>query len=389
MNFLYFKKDRIVIIYGAMKYFCFVLALIAISPLGMIFPFGCASPPSHFMKEEETVTHVSPTPPGEIRILTINVWSGLTYQGFFKVGEYPENREKRYRLLVTEIRKLDPDIIAVQEANPLPQYAKRLATDLDYRVIYHVALGGIRFGSFGIPTNMREGQAILVKKPWTIADLGRKRLSGRGIATDWFCFHFGEITQAFLGWTVVNEKPLYIYAVHLHSGPFKGLSLDAALQRLGREMPHEKVKEAIKGAEREIERRKREIANLRKFVDETLPKDMPAIILGDFNTTVESGELDSLLAGGAWGDSFRLKHPNQEGVTWDPTHNPNFRERLASSTPSDLLRIYHERHSYRIDLILVSSNIPRDHILESRIVLTPVDGFSVSDHYGVLTILKW
>ena len=28
-------------------------------------------------------------------------------------------------------------------------------------VIYSVVLGGIRFGSFGIPTNMREGQAIL------------------------------------------------------------------------------------------------------------------------------------------------------------------------------------------------------------------------------------
>jgi len=34
--------------------------------------------------------------------------------------------------------------------------------------VYRVALGGIRFGSLGIPTNMREGQAILVKKPWTM-----------------------------------------------------------------------------------------------------------------------------------------------------------------------------------------------------------------------------
>ena len=80
------------------------------------------------------------------------------------MGEYRHNPEKRYELLVSEIHQLSPDVIAIQEANPLPYYAKRLATDLDYSVVYSVALGGVRFGFFGIPTNMREGQAILFKK---------------------------------------------------------------------------------------------------------------------------------------------------------------------------------------------------------------------------------
>jgi len=350
---------------------------------------GCTQVSSPNFKPNKIMTSEFFNSPREIRILTINVWSGLTYKGFFKMGRYPDDLQGRYELLVSEIRKLAPDIIAIQEANLLPHYAERLATDLDYQVIYRVALGGIRFGSLGIPTNMREGQAILVKKPWTIEDLDKKRLGGQGIATNWFCLHFGEITQSLLGRAIIHGKPLYIYNVHLHEGPFKGTVLDAMFKRLAQEMTKEKVDEARKATEKDIKRRKDEIANLIKFVEETLPPGMPAIILGDFNTTIESGELEPLLAGGKWVDSFRFKNPHEEGVTWDPLHNPNYRLTGATKTPYDTLHAYHGSHPYRFDFIMLNRNFPRDHILESRVVLTPVDGVSPSDHYGVITALKW
>jgi len=305
------------------------------------------------------------------------------------MGEYEHQPEKRYELLLSEIRRLAPDVVAIQEANPLPRYAKRLAIDLDYEIIYHVVLGGIRLGSFGIPTNMREGQAILVKRPWTITELGRKRLSGDGIVTDWFSFHLHEVTQTQLGRAVINGKPLYIYNVHLHEGPFKGPALETILKRLAQEMTKEKLEEAKKGLEKDMERRRVEIANLIKFVEKTLPPDMPAIILGDFNTTSESGELEPLLAGGKWIDTFRFKNPNGEGVTWDPQHNPNYRPIETIKSPYDTLHAYQGSHSYRIDFILVNNVIPRDYILESQVVLTTVNEVSPSDHYGVLTILKW
>ena len=84
------------------------------------------------------MSHAVTTPSGEIRILTINVWSGLTYKGFFKMGEYEHHPDRRYELLVSEIRNLDPDILAIQEANPLPYYVERLAADLNYQAIYRV-----------------------------------------------------------------------------------------------------------------------------------------------------------------------------------------------------------------------------------------------------------
>jgi len=154
-------------------------------------------------------------------------------------------------------------------------------------------------------------------------------------------------------------------------------------------MTAEKSEEARKAVEKDMERRKLEIANLIKFVEKTLPPGMPAIILGDFNTTSESGELEPLLAGGKWIDSFRSKNSHGEGVTWDPVHNPNYRPAEKVKDPYDTLHAYHGSHPYRIDFILVNERIPHDHILESRVVFTPVDGLSPSDHYGVLTTLKW
>ena len=229
----------------------------------------------------------------------------------------------------------------------------------------------------------------MVKKPWTITDLGKKRLRGAGLPRIGFRFTSGRSHKPYLVKWLIHGKPLYVYNVHLHEGPVQGLALEAMFKRLAQEMTTEKLEEARKAAEKDIERRKVEIANLIKFVEETLPPGMPAIILGDFNTTMESGELDPLLARGKWVDSFRVKNPHEGGVTWDPQHNPNYRPAETVKDPYDTLHAYHGSHPYRIDFILVNENIPHHHILESKVVLTPVDGLSPSDHYGVLTILKW
>jgi endonuclease/exonuclease/phosphatase family metal-dependent hydrolase len=123
-----------------------------------------------------------------------------------------------------------------------------------------------------------------------------------------------------------------------------------------------------------------------KFIEDTLPAGAPAIILGDFNTTVDSGELGPLLRG-MWFDSYRLTNPDKEGVTWDPLHNQNFRPIKGASQPYDILRADHERYQGRIDFIMVRDNM-RHRVLKSDVALTPWDGFPASDHYGVMTTLR-
>lgn len=350
---------------------------------------GCVKSPSTGFTDEEVAAYAPATPQREVRILTINVWSGLTYKGVFKIGRYQDNPENRYKKLVAELRGLDPDIIAIQEANPLPDYVKRLASDLGYREIHHVSLGGIRMGPVGIPVNLREGEAILVKRPWTLVDLGTGRLAGFGISSNWLCFHFGEITKVILGRVIVNGKPLYVYVVHLHSGPFKGAALDAAVARLSREMPRGRVEQAKEGVDKDVKRREREIKNLLKFVNDTLPPGAPAIIAGDFNTDERSGELNPILAERRWVDSFWYSSPAEEGNTWDPPNNPNFRQECMTTEPYSVLSDYHELHPSRIDFIMINRNISPSRIMQSRVVLTPSEGVPPSDHYGLLTTLKW
>ena len=157
---------------------------------------------------------------GELTIVTINVWSGLIYEGTFKMGEYESKdiRGKRYAILVNQLRTLDPDVIALQEANKLPHYASRLARDLKMDRIYSVGLGGMKMGCLGIPTNLKEGDAILAKPECRLKRVRAVRLSGKGIISDVVSFHFSESNQAIVGQIVTEDGPVYIINVHAHAG---------------------------------------------------------------------------------------------------------------------------------------------------------------------------
>jgi len=59
------------------------------------------------------------------------------------------------------LKELSPDIIAVNEANKLPGYARSLSKELDYDQIHHIGLGGLRIGPIGLPVYLREGDVLL------------------------------------------------------------------------------------------------------------------------------------------------------------------------------------------------------------------------------------
>jgi len=111
---------------------------------------------------------------------------------------------------------LDADIITMQEVNPLPSKAKRIARDLDMDFIYHVGEGGVRIGPFGFPSNLRQGDAIFAKKELNLEWVGRKRTTG-GFAGNFFSFHFNDASQILAGKVMVNDQPLHIFTTHWHS----------------------------------------------------------------------------------------------------------------------------------------------------------------------------
>lgn len=88
-----------------------------------------------------------------LRVLTVNVWSGLDYSGFFRMGEYEtkRRREARFRSLLAQVERLSPDVILVQEANPVGRYTARLAAALSMDEVHQVVNGGLKVGPFGFP----------------------------------------------------------------------------------------------------------------------------------------------------------------------------------------------------------------------------------------------
>ena len=93
-----------------------------------------------------------------LKIVTFNAWHGLiTDEGVFKLSEYEsaETREVRYQQIISELQLLDPDLVALQEANPLPGYAERISRDLGYDEMHQIANGGIKLFGWGIPSNVR------------------------------------------------------------------------------------------------------------------------------------------------------------------------------------------------------------------------------------------
>jgi endonuclease/exonuclease/phosphatase family metal-dependent hydrolase len=156
-----------------------------------------------------------------IRVVTINVWAGLDYKGSLEMGEYedPGQRARRASVLVAELKELDPEVVAVNEANKLPGYARSLAHQLGYDFTYHVGLGGLRIGPVGLPVNLREGDALLAKKSLGLRRAGRKQLSG-GPVGNIFTAHFADATQVIAARIHLAGLEVYVFNTHWHASPF-------------------------------------------------------------------------------------------------------------------------------------------------------------------------
>ena len=334
-----------------------------------------------------------------LRFLTINVWSGLDYEGFFKYGEYESKlrRGQRFDLLLTQIRELDPDVIFLQEANPAGRYARRLADMLDYDQIHKVVNGGIKFGPLGLPVNLKEGLAILARKSLDLHRFAAWKLSGPfGFYGDVLTIHFSESTWALAGSIRIGASLLFLVDVHLIAAPPD----DEEFLRGFREWPDAQniTDEEFRAAAAVVkEKNARRTADARKLADRLrrLPPGAPVIVAGDFNAEendpavrafiAETGAFDTL--GAAETRAGQLN----ERYTWDSEQNENV---AYSSRPVNasgkkragnaLLDAYDSSIRRRLDYIFLPGDFRPEDILASRIVIRAhVNSVHASDHFGV------
>lgn len=337
------------------------------------------------------------SPPDHLlRILDINVWSGLNYKGYVKMSEYETDgvREKRYQALLAQIKELDPDIIGIHEANTLPDYANKLAEATGYAPFYHVALGGVRLGPIGLPWNLREGDVILVKKTLNPQFVGRKQLAG-GYVGNWMTFHFSDATQIIAVKIIYNEKPIFIFTTHWHASLFNSTHvMEKAKEWLDMgKVSQDDYQKILSRINKDVQLRLSESEKTIEFIHQ-IAKNDPYVLIGDFNAELVSQEIEKLLHFNMI-DVYKVANPDSSGFTWDPRSNLNCRvQYMKDAFPEENLDSYEQLKMYdraipkRIDYIFLGPCSFWDsqsiYIKSSQVVMKKiVNGVQASDHYGI------
>ena len=291
---------------------------------------------------------------GNLKVLTINVWSGLDYSGIFKMSEYEDDsvREARFSILCDELKVLDPDVIFLQEANPAPSYTSRLAELLGYNEIHQVCNAGFKIGPFGLPVNLKEGNAILAKKELRLEETDAIKLSGLfGLHGDALSLHFDDAIFAVAGKIEVQGKEIILINTHLSADQDSSGSED----------------------------RSNELSCLSDYLSELSGN---AVILGgDLNCTPDSPELLNFMAMNRLTDCF--SNGEDAGYTWDPVNNGNVHYSMNEEnySPGDTV-------SRRIDYIFINNKFGNDPLKKTVVVFNKSrNNIFCSDHYGVLAEL--
>jgi len=329
---------------------------------------------------------------GILKVMTINVWSGLDYEGTLTMGEYEteERRMKRYRALLENIHRVSPDVIAVNEANYLPDYVEKLAEDLDYDYIYNVGIAGLQVFRLGIPWNLKEGDAILARKTLGLTKIGRKQLSGGGFIWNNLSFHTSDATQVLVGRITWNTQPVYLAVTHWHASPGDTPRNKELLKKLKEKWDYSDAEynEAISSLERDNKWRMDESEIMSGYIKTVVPPGKPVILMGDFNASIESPEMQYLLNRG-YSDSFS-NVTGKPGYTWDPLRNINIQEYYTENIEKkfkDLyahLNQYNEMERQRIDFVLVGGSLSKESVVESSVCTDNVhEDVHPSDHFGV------
>ena len=330
-----------------------------------------------------------------LKIVTINVWSGLDYHGSFKFGEYefPDRRELRFKILVQQLRALNPDVVFVQEANPVHEFSSRLADSLGFDEIHQVCNAGIKMLGLGLPSNFEEGIAILARKEFHLEEQDVWKLSGSfGIFGDFMSVNFDEAEFAQAGTITVNESTFFLINVHLSAFPpdDPGIMDEALKWFSSGKISQDGLEEVKENLSYGSSRRLNEVKELLRRIS-GLPKSVPIILGGDFNSESTSAELSRIEGDGGFNsvlpDSF--DNPRQ---TWDARCNSNIKysTQLVDARGEELdlaekLSATYDGKPRTIDYIFVNNQISASDVRHAEVVLdSAYNGVFTSDHFGVM-----
>ena len=374
---------------------------------------GCSTPSPETRGSEQNTNRMS-----RFSVLTYNTLHGLEVGRYsVRPGESEEEHAARLAIQIKQMAAAAPDLMLLQEVNPLPDtalvYVNGLKkSGLDYDEVHQVDACGVRLiGNVAVIPGLNNGLVVLAKAPLRVRKLeGLKLSGGMGGCRDSTGVQFGELRYALIAEVEnpVIKKKLLAVSLHLHSGIerdeyFTERIIVGQLQgRIPKEGEAQQILAAL------AEDRERRIEELRILVQKlrTLQTEghyVGVVIGGDFNFEPDSPEYRALYDAGLR-DTYMLARRTGELHSYDPTSNPiaqheevtlppalsSIVQAMPESERQKILDGYRRGLSMarRIDFIFAMRSGPADPNACLRQELfgqpSPVTLDVGSDHYGVL-----
>ncbi len=374
---------------------------------------GCSGTSPEVHAPEQNVNRMS-----RIRVLTYNTLHGLEVGRYtVRPGESEEEHASRLAIQIEQMAAAAPDLMLLQEVNPLPgralMYVDGLKkSGLDYDEVHQVDACGIRLiGNVAVVPGLNNGLVVLAKAPLRVRKLeGLKLSGGLGGCQDSTGVQFGELRYALIAEieNPATRRKVLAVSLHLHSGIERDeyFTQRIVVGQLEGRIPNEEESRKILAAlaqdqERRLEELRTLVRKLRTL--QTEGHYAGVVVGGDFNFEPDSPEYRALQEAGLK-DTYVLARHTGELHSYNPQHNPiaQHEEVALPSALSSVVQAMPEAErekivagyrqglamSRRIDFLFVmrSGQADPNACLRQELFGTPrpVTLDVGSDHYGVL-----
>ncbi len=296
-----------------------------------------------------------------LRCCQINIWSGSTYElepegastayqlfyGRFGAFEQPGQRKARRDALVSELRRMRPALVTINEAAS-KGWVCTLADELGLCAIWHSGVAVVRLGPLALPPAIQEGDAILFHPDLKCEHVARQRLSG-SVWGERVAFNFGDATQAVAALLRTPAgKRLYVVGTHWQASLIEDDACKSELSQLAARAaaPVHAQSTSTEDSELQQDRVLREGHRLMKegtamrlqeaegvlrlLSSDAAQRADGRLVMGDLNTTPATPEMAMLLERGRLVDAWSEGGSGAGGETWVP-ENPNVAMQIAEA----------------------------------------------------------
>jgi endonuclease/exonuclease/phosphatase family metal-dependent hydrolase len=355
-------------------------------------------------------------PMQRIRVLTYNTLHGLETSGItVRAGESRDVRQARLDRQFRQLATVAPDVILLQEVNPLPEMAETYVAalkrvGLQYTEVHQVEACGLRVTpGLAVVPGLNSGLVILAKSPLKLRKVKGLKLSGAGGCQDFMGLQINELRYALIA-EIENPdtgRSVLVVNTHLHSGLERDaffLHKIAEAQAQGT-LRAEEVSTLVAAFE---EGQQRRLDEVRMLINEVLQlkaagTSLGVILGGDLNFEAGSPEYRELERAGLK-DTYTIATRRGDLHSYDPQQNviagrverdvpaalPKAVAHLPEPQREKILDAYRKGVSQarRIDFLFVMRDSPagragclRQELFGQSPAVTIEPG---SDHYGVL-----